>query len=72
MFDPVHIDNIGGTAEVAALLECPKQQIHALRKSKNFPIPILILAATPIWRLSEIAEFKKNWKRRAKVEAPSA
>jgi len=58
------IDDIVGTAEVAAILECPKQQIHTLRKRLDFPKPIVILAATPIWRASDIKTWKKTWKRR--------
>lgn len=58
------INNIGGTAEVAELLGCPKQQIHALRKRANFPKPIRVLSATPIWDLEEIRLFASTWKRR--------
>jgi predicted DNA-binding transcriptional regulator AlpA len=58
------IDDIVGTAEVAAILECPKQQIHTLRKRPDFPKPIVILAATPIWKASDIKTWKKTWKRR--------
>jgi hypothetical protein len=61
------INNIGGTAEVAELLGCPKQQIHALRKRANFPKPIRVLSATPLWNLEEIRLFASNWKRRKSV-----
>jgi predicted DNA-binding transcriptional regulator AlpA len=61
------INNIGGTAEVAELLGCPKQQIHALRKRANFPKPIRVLSATPLWDLEEIRMFASNWKRRKSV-----
>lgn len=59
--------NIGGTAEVAALLACPKQQIHALRKRADFPKPFKVLSATPLWNLVEVGEWAKTWKRRVKV-----
>ncbi len=59
------INDVGGTAEVAALLECPKQQIHALRRSPKFPTPVRTLAATPVWNLSDIREFKASWRRRS-------
>lgn len=66
------ITNIGGTAEVANLLGCPKQQIHALRKRKDFPQPVVTLAATPLWDLDQIREFAKTWtRRRPKAEATS-
>lgn len=58
------INNIGGTAEVAELLGCPKQQIHALRKRANFPKPIRVLSATPLWDLEDVRMFASTWKRR--------
>lgn len=61
------INNIGGTAEVAELLGCPKQQLHALRKRADFPKPIKVLSATPLWDLDSIREFAKTWVRRRKV-----
>ena len=60
----VSVHNVGGTAEVAELLECPKQQVHSLRKNPKFPTPVRELAATPLWNLSEVATFKDSWKRR--------
>lgn len=59
------INNIGGTAEVADLLGCPKQQIHALRKRGDFPQPLRFLAATPIWDLDDIRAFATTWIRRS-------
>jgi predicted DNA-binding transcriptional regulator AlpA len=58
------LNNIGGTSEVAELLGCPKQQIHALRKRANFPKPIKILDATPLWNLDDIRDFATTWIRR--------
>jgi hypothetical protein len=58
------VNNIGGTAEIAELLGCPKQQIFALRKRKDFPKPIRTLAATPLWDLEEIRLFATTWTRR--------
>lgn len=68
----IELTDIGGTAEVAALLECPKQQIHALRKNPSFPTPVRTLSSTPIWRLSEVDTFKTTWKRRKKSDQPTA
>lgn len=62
----IPVERIAGTSEVASLLECPKQQIHALQRNPRFPKPVVYLASTPIWDLSEIAEFKAGWKRRKK------
>jgi hypothetical protein len=58
--------DILGTAEVAALLECPKQQIHTLRKRSDFPIPVATIAATPLWDRNDIITFKTTWVRRKK------
>lgn len=62
----IDIDAILGTAEVAVILECPKQQIYALRKTHAFPTPVRVLAATPLWSAHDIHAFKASWKRRAK------
>lgn len=63
----IQIAVIGGTAEVAAILGCPKQQIHALRKRADFPQPITKIAATPIWNLDDIRAFGGTWVRRKRV-----
>ena len=63
----IKIDDIVGTSEVADLLDCPKQQIHALRKRADFPKPITTLAYTPLWNAMEIKFFAMTWKRRKSV-----
>lgn len=60
----IDVSHIGGTSEVANLLGCPKQQIHALRRRKDFPLPVVVIAATPIWDLAEIRKFGETWVRR--------
>lgn len=67
MNETIVIANIGGTAEVAALLGCPKQQIHALRKREGFPKPVVRIAATPLWNLDDIRQFATTWIRRKRV-----
>lgn len=65
--DPVSIievDHIVGTAEVAMILGCPKQQIYTLRKRKDFPMPLRTLAATPLWNAIDIKNFADTWVRR--------
>lgn len=66
MTPSIMVANICGTAEVATLLECPKQQIYALRKNPAFPAPFATLSATPLWDRDQILAFKQNWKRRPK------
>lgn len=60
----VDVSHVIGTAEVAELLKCPKQQIYTLRKRKDFPKPIRTLAATPLWDATDIAAFAATWVRR--------
>jgi hypothetical protein len=55
-----------GVAEVATELGCHKQQLHSIRKKPGFPAPLVTLAATPIWDLRDIRQFKDGWKRRKK------
>jgi predicted DNA-binding transcriptional regulator AlpA len=64
MYNQIAIHLIGGTAEVATVLGCQKQQIHALRKRLDFPKPITQLSATPLWNLDEIRAFELTWIRR--------
>lgn len=59
--------NIGGTAEVASVLDCPKQQIYALRRNAAFPAPFMTLASTPLWDMEQVRTFKEGWKRRPKA-----
>lgn len=65
MESSIYIYDIGGTAEVAKVLGCPKQQIYALRRRSDFPKPFLMLASTPLWDLKEIKLFASTWKRRS-------
>lgn len=69
MGNPVMLDiaSVIGTAEVAAILGCPKQQIYSLRKRKDFPQPLRVLAATPLWNSEDIQTFKNTWVRRKKT-----
>lgn len=67
MENTIEINNIGGTAEVAAILGCPKQQIHALRRRADFPKPVAKIAASPLWNLNDIRQFGTTWVRRKRV-----
>lgn len=63
----VPVAQLAGTSEVAAVLGCPKQQLHKLRQRDDFPEPVIVLAATPIWDLRDIRDFRDTWKRRSKA-----
>lgn len=60
----VPAEYLGGTAEVADLLGCSRQQIYSLRQRDDFPEPVACLAATPVWDLRLVAQFKETWVRR--------
>ena len=64
MITHIETSSIGGVAEVAHILDCPKPQIHALRKRADFPAPFMRIAATPLWDLEEVDRFKATWVRR--------
>lgn len=64
LLEVIPLVDIVGTAEVATILRCPKQQIHSLRKRSDFPKPLLTLASTPIWNANDIKSFGKTWSRR--------
>jgi len=59
----VDVDNLCGTAEAAAVLGVLKQRIHTLRKRPDFPQPIVVLAATPLWDKTALLSFKDGWKK---------
>jgi predicted DNA-binding transcriptional regulator AlpA len=61
----VPAEHLGGTAEVAELLGCTRQQIYSLRQRDDFPEPVTRLAATPVWDLRNVLEFKGTWVRRS-------
>lgn len=57
--------NIAGLTEAAAFLGVSKQRLHQLqKKNPKFPRPLLTLAATPIWTLQSLEEFRVNWNRK--------
>ena len=64
IYGPVTPGLLAGTAEVATELDCPKQQLYSLRKRKDFPKPLTSLAATPVWDIRHIRDFKQTWIRK--------
>jgi predicted DNA-binding transcriptional regulator AlpA len=59
------VPTLAGTAEVAQALGCKKQQVYALRRREDFPEPVMVLAATPIWMMEDVESFAATWKRRS-------
>jgi len=59
-----------GTAEAAEVLGVVKQRIHTLRKREDFPKPVVVLAATPLWDGNALLAFKATWKPVASQDTP--
>jgi predicted DNA-binding transcriptional regulator AlpA len=53
-----------GSQEVVEALGVSRQRFHELRARKDFPEPVLQLAATPLWLRSAIDAFLEGWDRR--------
>ena len=68
MSDTIDISNIVGFHEVSEMLGVSKQRVHMLRMRGDFPEPISVLAATPIWDSSVIRQYDQT--RRRKPGAP--
>jgi len=59
----IETNNLCGTAEAAEVLGVLKQRIHTLRKRADFPAPVVMLAATPLWNKEDLLVFKAGWKK---------
>jgi hypothetical protein len=53
-----------GIAEVAAMLAVSRQRASELASQRNFPTPVVKLAAGPIWTAPMIRAFVESWARR--------
>lgn len=62
--EPAFPDLIGVT-EAASLLGISRQRVHVLRERPEFPAPVAMLAAGPIWRKGDLSTFSDGWKRKA-------
>lgn len=59
-----HTPEIVGVTEVAGILGVSKQRVSELARSRDFPPPIVMLAAGPVWLQSSIVQFVSRWHRR--------
>jgi hypothetical protein len=55
---------LAGVAEVAAMLGISRQRLHALRDRHEFPAPVAVLAAGPVWRKGDLSTFAEGWHRK--------
>lgn len=54
-----------GNAEVAVFLGVSHQRVGQLKDGHpDFPQPVAMLRATPVWLAHEIEAFEKAWDRR--------
>jgi hypothetical protein len=60
-----NLPDLVGVAEVARLLNVSKQRASELARSPEFPRPIEVLAAGPIWRKTAILRHVGLWPRKA-------
>jgi hypothetical protein len=64
--DILHADTLLGTAEVAELLAVERPRIGRWRALGLIREPIAELAATPVWRSSQIEAMREDVERRRK------
>jgi hypothetical protein len=58
------LPNLVGIAEIASILRVSRQRASELARSKNFPRPLVHLAAGPVWLASSVDRFAKGWARK--------
>jgi hypothetical protein len=54
-----------GLAEVAEMLGISRQRASELTRRREFPMPVIVLAATPVWLASSVEYFRNNWDRKS-------
>jgi hypothetical protein len=58
------LPDLVGIAEIASILRVSRQRASELARSKNFPRPLVNLAAGPVWLASSVDRFAKGWARK--------
>lgn len=56
-------ETFAGLHEVAELLGVSKQRVSELRRRADFPAPVAVLAAGPVWAVSSLDRFLAGWHR---------
>jgi len=54
-----------GVTEVADLLGVSRQRLSKLRERHEFPAPVAVLSAGPVWRRGDLSTFAGGWQRKA-------
>lgn len=55
---------LGGTKEVADLLEVSRSRVYQMAKSGVLPAPLDTPSCGPIWDMGEVARFLQGWERK--------
>lgn len=58
------LPELAGGREVAGLLGVSKQRLHQLLGRDDFPDPVVRLAAGPVWLVSSVRAFERQWSRK--------
>lgn len=60
------LPELAGVAEAAEMLSISKQRVSQLAADHaDFPSPVVVLRATPVWYVSGIRGFAERWQRKA-------
>lgn len=58
------LPELAGGREVAEMLGVSKQRLHQLLGRDDFPDPVVRLAAGPVWLVSSVCAFERQWARK--------
>lgn len=53
-----------GAGEIAEMLGVSKQRVAQLRDRADFPVPIAVLKAGPVWTRDSLNQFLAGWSRK--------
>ncbi len=58
------LPQLAGAQELAQKLGVSRQRFYELMKRKDFPKPVVDLAAGPVWLAESVNHFMENWERK--------
>jgi hypothetical protein len=53
-----------GVAEIAEMIGVNRQRASAMQSKRDFPAPVAVLRAGPVWRRGDLTRFVESWDRR--------
>ena len=57
-------ETYAGVSEVASLLGVSRQRVAELRAKEGFPAPIAEVSSGPVWKVSSLNLFLRDWARK--------